>query len=340
MQFGIGCIPSDYDHYVAWVKAAEATGFREVGTGDSSALWTDPFVTLAVAAMHTTEVRLSVVGTNPVTRHPVAAAAAIESVQLLSGGRCQYALGSGDSSVSTIGQRRATLAEVERYGRAVQELCRGGTTPYDGHDVRLRWAARPVPVHLCADGPKTQALAGRFADGAILYNGITEEVVRSSIAQVESGVAEAGRQPGDVERSWTVIFHLSDDVAAGVDAIKFSLAGTANRAFRHSLSEKLVPEHLHSGFRGLQRDYQSTHHQQLGDHDWNASLVDRYGLTDYLANRFAIVGPPGHCIDRLRELESYGVSRVTLSLLSRDLPGQIATMRRLADTVFPGLNMD
>jgi 5,10-methylenetetrahydromethanopterin reductase len=339
VRLSIGCIPRDYEYYPTWVRAAEETGFHEVGTGDSSALWTDPFVTLAVAATHSTRVRLAVTGTNPVTRHPIAAAGALESVQMLSGGRCRYALGSGDSSVATIGRQRQTLAEVERYGRTVQDLCAGRVVDDDGHPLHLRWARLPVPVHLCADGPRTQVLAGRFADGAVLYNGITEEVVKSSIEHVATGARTAGRSLDDVELSWIVVFHMTDDVEQGIDAIKFSLAGTANRAFRHSLVDKLVPEDLHSGFRGLQSEYQSSHHQQLGDHHWNASLVDKYGLTRYLASRFAIVGPAEHCAERLREIGSYGVTNVTLSLLSQDLPAQVETMRRLSDEVFPHLDV-
>jgi len=50
MRFGIGCIPSSYRHYVDWVRTAEETGFHSVGTGDSSTLWADPFVTLTIAA--------------------------------------------------------------------------------------------------------------------------------------------------------------------------------------------------------------------------------------------------------------------------------------------------
>ena len=79
------------------------------------------------------------------------------------------------------------------------------------------------------------------------------------------------------------------------------------------------------------------HHQQLGDHSFNAALVDKYGLTDYLARRFAIVGPPEVCRERLQELGSFGVTNVTISLLSQDLPGQMDTMRRLADQVFSGI---
>jgi 5,10-methylenetetrahydromethanopterin reductase len=340
MKFGIGCIPSDYSHYTEWLRAAEGSGFHTVGTGDSTALWADPFVTLAVAASHTTRVRLAVTGTNPVTRHPVAAAGAIESLQLLSNGRCDYALGSGDSSMATIGRRRARLSELETYGRAVQGLCAGQTVVYDGYPLRLRFAKLPVPVHLCAEGPKTQMLAGRFADGAVLYNGITEDVVKSSVANVAAGAREAGRSPDDIQLWWPVVFHMTDDISEGIDAIKFSLAGTANRAFRHSLSDKGVPERLQAGFRGLQSDYKSSHHQQLGDHHWNASLVDKYGLTDYLAGRFAIVGPPEHCVERLQELESFGATNVTISLLSQDLPGQVDTMTQLSTRVFPSLKVD
>jgi 5,10-methylenetetrahydromethanopterin reductase len=337
MRFGVGCIPADYTHYREWAQVAESAGFDMLGTGDSSALWADPFVTLALAAISTARVRLTVTGTNPVTRHPIAAAGAIQSIQLMSDGRCAYALGSGDSSVATIGKRRATLAEVEAYGRTVQALCAGRTAVYEGQALELRFATRPVPVHLCAEGPKTQRLAGRFADGAVLYNGITEEVVRTSIANVAAGALEAERSLDDLELWWPVVFHLCDDVEEGIEAVKFSLAGTANRAFHQSLPDKLVPEALHAGFRGLQQEYKSSHHQQLGDHTFNASLVDKYGLTDYLASRFAIVGPPSRCVDRLQELASYGVTNVTISLLTRDLLGQINTMHRLAEEVFPGL---
>jgi 5,10-methylenetetrahydromethanopterin reductase len=337
MRFSIGCIPSAYTHYVEWVRTAEAVGFHSIGTGDSSTLWTDPFVTLAIAAQHTDRVELALNGTNPVTRHPVVAAAAMESLQELSGGRFRYGLGSGDSAVANIGRPRATLAEVEEYGRAVRDLCAGRPASWNGEALTMAWGGQPVPVLLCAEGPRTQRLAGRFADGAVLYNGLTEEVVGATLGQNRAGAEEAGRRLEDLELWWPVVFHLCQDVAEGVEAVKFSLAGTANRAFRHSLSAKLVPEELHAGFRGLQAEYQSSHHQQLGRHAANAGLVDKYGLTDYLVGRFAVVGAAGRCVEQLQQLAGYGVHNVSLSLLSRDLPGQMESMRDIARDIFPAL---
>src|SRR5690606_28864580 len=132
--------------------------------------------------------------------------------------------------------------------------------------------------------------------GAILYNGITPEVVDASLANLRAGAEEAGRSLTDLDVRWVAVCHLAPTVAEGVEAVKFSLAGTANRAFRHSLTDKLVPERLHAGFRGLQAEYRSQDHQQLGRHHGNAALLDRFGLTDYLVERFAIVGPPEHCV--------------------------------------------
>jgi 5,10-methylenetetrahydromethanopterin reductase len=335
MRVGIGCLPTDFGEYRDWVCAAEASGFDRLGTGDSTTLWADPFVALGFAATHTTTIELTVTGTNPVTRHPVAAAGAIETVQILSGGRCSYALGSGDSSVANIGHDRASLGEVEEYARAVRDLCAGRETTYHGCDLSMRWASQPVPVLLCAEGPRTQELAGNFADGAVLYNGITEEVVTSSLAAITRGADEAGRTIADMDLWWPIVLHVGDDIQQGIDAVKFSLAGTANRAFRHSLHDKMVPEELHAGFRNLQARYRSSHHQQLGAHHHNAALVDEFGLTEYLASRFAIVGPPALCVDRLAELASYGVRNVMLSILSQTLPQQVETMRVIAEEILP-----
>ena len=335
MRFEIGCIPRSYQDYPAWVRMAEATGFDGIGTGDSSTLWTDPFVTLSVAAQHSRTLKLSVAGTNPVTRHPVAAAAAMESVQAISGGRFRYALGSGDSAVANIGQPRAKMTEVEAYARAVRGLCAGKQVTYHDQALHMGWATQAVPVHLCAEGPKTQRLAGRMADGAVLYNGLTKDVVQTSIATVRHGAIEAGRNPDDVALHWIAVFQICDDMQQGIEAVKFSLAGTANRAFRHSLFDKMVPEHLHAGFRGLQSEYQSSRHQQLGDHSFNAALLDKYGLTDYLVERFAIIGSPRHCAERLNEIASWGVSNISLSILAQDLQEQMRSMRIIADEVFP-----
>jgi hypothetical protein len=171
----------------------------------------------------------------------------------------------------------------------------------------------------------------------VLYNGLTRDVVEASLAALAGGAAASHRSLDELDLWWPIVFQLCDDIDAGVEAVKFSLAGTANRAFRHSLHDKLVPERFHAGFRDLQQRYRSSHHQQLGDHHHNAALVDTYGLTEYLASRFAVIGPPEACVERIAEIRSYGVRNIMLSILSQTLPQQIDTMRIIADKVLPFL---
>jgi len=75
---------------------AEANGFDGMVVVDSQNLAGDPFIGLALAARETSTLHLGTGVTNPATRHPAAAAAAIASVHVASGGRAHLGVGRGD----------------------------------------------------------------------------------------------------------------------------------------------------------------------------------------------------------------------------------------------------
>ena len=47
-----------FDEFVAWLRTAEEVGLDVIGLGDSQNLWGDLYVSLTVAAMHTSTARL------------------------------------------------------------------------------------------------------------------------------------------------------------------------------------------------------------------------------------------------------------------------------------------
>ena len=67
------------------------------------------------------------------------------------------------------------------------------------------------------------------------------------------------------------------------------------------------------------------------------ALLDKYGLADYLIERFAVIGPPRHCAERLREIAALGVTHISLSILAQTMQEQMQSMRIVADEVFPHL---
>src|SRR5436189_281574 len=68
-----------------------------------------------------------------------------------------------------------------------------------GENFRLQIdPGAPVPIHVGALGPEMCRLAGRIADGVLLYF-FTPDGVRGALEHVHAGAKEAGRDPDDLD---------------------------------------------------------------------------------------------------------------------------------------------
>jgi 5,10-methylenetetrahydromethanopterin reductase len=334
LRFGTGTTVRDFAAYRRWLEVAEGAGFDLLSTGDSQSLWADCYASMTFAATLTSRPGLAITVSNPMTRHPAVAASAAASVQQVSGGRFRLGLASGDSALRNIGVRPATVAELEAFAVAVRELTAGRACTWEGRDLELHWLDQPapVPVWLAAEGPATQRLAGRIADGVVLSNCLTAERLGAAMANIAAGAADAGRSPDDIE-VWcmcNLLFARSED--EGIDSIASVLAGTANHVFRFTLEGKGIPEDLKGRVRGLMREYQSRYHAQPGASNPNNALIDKYGLRGYLAAQGTVAGPPDHCVARLRDIAAVGVRNVILSQFVDD---PLLWMRTCAEEVLP-----
>ena len=320
MQFGTGTTVRNFSDYRKWLSAAESAGFDLLTTGDSQSLWAEPFSILTVAAMLTNRPRLALTVTNPQTRHPAVAASAAASVQQLSGGRFNYGISSGDSALRTIGVKPATLAELDDYARAVKDLTAGRITSWGDSDLSLSWLddPKPVPLWIAAEGPRTQQLAGRIADGVILSNSLTPERLALAKNNIAIGASEVGRDPDSIE-----IWHMCNLIfapteTAGIDSIRSVLAGTANHVFRFTTKGKGLPEDLEEPMAAMMAEYQSRFHASPGAANPNELLIDKYGLRDFLSRQGTIAGPPEHCVERIREVAAAGATNLILSQFISD----------------------
>src|SRR5688572_22489708 len=135
--------------------------------------------------LNTQRVRLGTWVTNPRTRHPVVTASAAASLDDLAPGRVYIGIGTGDTGVSHLGQRAATLSELEHYILTVRRLLHDGSAEYLDHPIRLTWAKRHIPILMSAHGAKSLRVAGRIADGVIVGMGVTPDVIRESLGIIE-----------------------------------------------------------------------------------------------------------------------------------------------------------
>ena len=327
-RFGIVFLPESLHEFGGLCREAEAAEFDWIGVADSQSVFHELYVALTLAALNTSRARVGPLVTNPLTRHLVVTASAMASIDELSGGRAVLGLGSGDSAIYTLGAPPATVSGLEDAVVTLGRLTSGEQVKRQARTWQVHRTARRVPIYLAAEGPRTLELAGRVADGVIVGLGLTPEVIRLSLAAIERGARAAGRTPADLDVWWFAKTNVAATRAAAVEPIKMALAASANHAFRFTLEGKGVPAGLREPILGLQREYDAHHHEIAGA--GNAGLTDRWGLTDFLVDRFAIAGTPDDCVAKIRRAIAAGARQfVTTSFV----PDPRAFMRRWAREV-------
>ena len=173
------------------IVLAEELGYSYCMVADEG-LMLDVYAVLGAAARATSTIRLGPV-TNPYTRHPAATAAAIATIEEMSGGRAFVTLVAGGTMVlHPMGiQRSAPLATMADTIEALRLLWRGEPVTWQGRRFSLEGAQlttgpHSIPVWIAARGEKILALAGTHADGLVL-------MVKSDLADAFE-IAEQARQ--------------------------------------------------------------------------------------------------------------------------------------------------
>ena len=333
MKFGVTMFPNNLDDVAKGASLAEEMGFDYVGVADSQSLARELYISLSVAAMSTERVMLGPTVSNPLTRHPAVAASAIASLNELSGGRAFLGIGSGDSAVLNLGLRPARLAELNHYIQNVRDMLAGETSEYRGYRTHVRWASADIPIAMSAEGPRTLAMAGSVADAAIIHTGLTTEVLHDTIARIREGERAAGREAGSAQVWAFAKCNIADRRDDAIDEIKMALAASGHHAFRFTLEGKNVPEQYREAVSILHSEYEAAEHEQVGQ-TRNAVLTDELGLTDYFADRFAIVGTPAECIAKTRAIFDAGVDVLLITAIG---PSPESIIRRFGEEVIAPL---
>jgi len=315
----------DLEAFRAEVRAAEELGFGLITVGDSPAGWHELYVSLTVAGLETRRATIAPMVTIPISRHPVVAASAMNSLYDLTGGRAAFAIGTGGSAVTGMGREAATQAQAKAYMIAMRQLFNGEEAAWEtGTIPKLRFA-RPVPIYYSATGPKALKIAGELADGVILSVGSSLDEVDKKISAVRSAAVEAGRDPDSVD-IWAYSFiSVRDHRDEAVDDIKAFLPTIGSYGLRPKWAFDSVPSQFKEKIQELQRRYDTTEHVVVGGA--NVRLVEELGLVNYLAGLRTVAGTSADVGATLRGLADRGVSRFMCALPGNSDP--IGTMTRV-----------
>jgi 5,10-methylenetetrahydromethanopterin reductase len=316
MKFGIGILPESLELTAHKAGVAERAGFDRIYTGDMQSTHRELHITLATMGAATSKVQVGSGMTNPVSRDLAVTAGAFATLAELTEGRAFIGMGVGDSALRNIGLKAATLKELESAVLTLRRLFADGTAIHQDRTLRLTWwKGAPIPIYLSAHGPKSLEMAGRVADGVIVGYGLTQTAVTRALAHIAEGAQSASRNIEDLDIWFLAHTNIGDDDLKASRDIANTLAVSGHLLAKSALPT--IPEKHHEALGDLVTRYDyGEHAKAVGS--GNSLLIEELGLLDYFAERFGVVGTSRTCLNRVRELERYGVRNLWMSRAAPD----------------------
>lgn len=300
-------------------RRIEDLGFDGMGFADTQIIYYDPYVAMGVAAQATRRLLLRTMVSTPVTRHPSVMAGAIATVQQESGGRAILGLGRGDSAAALIGEREFTSAAFERYIGQLQGYLRGGEVMLDnGFRSRSDWIGRDsglpkVPIDVAATGPRVIAVGARAADGVSFSIGADPDRMAWAVNCARVARRQAGQDPATLRLGAFVPVFVHPDADYARQLIKGSIAPIARfSAMAPGASQGIRSEEDRAIVKEIGRVYDMAGHG-------HAQAAHISVITDSFADRWAVAGPAGYCIERLAKLIAVGLDSIVIGLSTRGL---------------------
>jgi 5,10-methylenetetrahydromethanopterin reductase len=311
-------------------RDAEADGWDGVVFMDSQSLTGDPYVIMGAWASATERLKLATFVTNPLTRHPAVTAASAATLHHLTGGRAVLGIGRGDSALAYLGYAPVRVAAFERCLRDIQALLSGGEVAFASdpkadapsldsmslgdrpHGSRLEWLPKgmsKVPLDVAVTGQKVTELAAPIAERVTFSVGAIGERLRWSLDVARAARAKQGLTDQGVSYGAHIILICHPDPEIANDAARSFVAPLARfQVIQNKLAGPIAPGD-EANYAAVRDNYDMTKHaERSGEH---GKLVGTAITQDFM-ERFAIVGTPDRCTERLLELIDCGIERFVL----------------------------
>ena len=320
---GIGLFPTEpVDVLRDYVALCEDLGYDNVWIGDSQNIWRESSVVTGAAAVGTSRIIFGTGVTNAVTRHRSLLASTWATLAEMTGGRAVLGIGTGDSSLRTMGLKPLKLAELEQAVDELRALFRGEEVAEatSGAGYRLNYLTGPVevPIYIAASAPRILQLSGRIADGVIVLVGTSPHFIEAALERIETGAKQSGRTIKDLRIVLWTPTAISEDSREARDLVRAHVS----RVVIRPLPAPVDPQ-LQSVVDRIRETYDYYHHM-----DTEASHADL--VPDELVDLFALAGTPDECEKRLSEMAGL-VDQVSIVPFVRPGQSKEPTVRAFAD---------
>lgn len=331
-------------------RELEQSGWDGLSVGEAHAILPDPYAALAVAAVHTTRLKLGTAVAVPL-RSPLLAASAMYSIQAISGGRAAFSVGRGDGAMKVMSREPLPVDRYVAYLRDLMGLLKGEEIQVDGAPVSMArmpvidssfTVARPS-VDVAATGPRMIALAATTADGVSFAVGADLERLKRCISAAREARQRAGLDPDALMLgAYVQMAVTSPGDASAQDAVR-GLVLTHSRfsGFEgKALADVDTADHdrISRAVEAMDRTLRTGHRTIAQARGARANEVDFYPantIDDEFLQRFGIVGPPEVCAERLAAVVETGIHRVYIGTRAVGIDPAETNSMRIGREVLP-----
>ena len=310
-------------------RAVEAEGWDGQMFMDSQCLSADPYAQMGVWACSTGRLKLSTGVTNPLTRNLAVTAGGAATIQAISGGRAVLGIGRGDSALAYLGHAPVGLARFEQALRHLQVLLSGGEIPFEEfgssgeaasihalslgnrpEGVRLKWLPEgmpKVPLDVAATGPRVIAMSAPLAERVTFSVGADPERMRWALDLAGKARAQAGLGADGISYGAQIVVVCHSDPATAME-VAMHMAPPLARF--QTMQGQVGPADAatETELAKIREGYDMTEHGKIG----STERIVGGALSPEFVARFAVVGTPEHCLERLRGLMALGLDRLVL----------------------------
>ncbi len=317
-SFGIEFVPMElYWRTTYYTIQAERLGYDSIWITDHFNN-RNVYVSLAVIANYTEQIRLGPGVTNPYLVHPVMTAQSVASLNEVAPGRVICGIGAGDrTTLDMVGvEMKAPLRTVREAVEVIRRQIAREKGEYAGKEFRTTAGARfnfrvetEIPIYIGAQGPKMLALAGAIGDGA-LVNASHPDDIEGAVKTIRDGAEKAGRKTDELDIAAYTSFSVAEDEKSArkpvVPVVAYIVAGSPLTVLeRHDICVEKS--------------------EQIRDDLANRKWGEAFGAVDSgMIDAFAVCGNPDQCTEKIDTLFKTGITHfVTGSPLGPNVRGAI-----------------
>jgi 5,10-methylenetetrahydromethanopterin reductase len=350
MEFGIAL----FSNVDAWktVKRAEGLGFSHAWFYDSQLLAPDIFISMALAAEHSTKIKLASGVIIPSNRIAPVCADALATLNKLAPGRIIFGVGTGFTGRNTMGMGPMKLSAMREYIRVVYGLLKNETVEweFEGERKKIRFLnpefgminiADKIPLHVSAFAPKARKMTAEIADGWLTFAASTTRAAQEA-EELAKACREAGRDPKSLYKTAFTLGCVLKDGESSASPRARAQAGPMAVVTLHGMVEQTIRgilppdlEKIASAYREQHATYQPADAKYLQMHKMHLLGVrpeEEKFLTEDFMRATTFTATEGVLRERVQELKRAGYDHFVVQLV----PGHedaIEDWARLFETV-------